>query len=165
MIIQEKVFVKNDKATFVCPKCKKTTVEDVSLLIQCDVAVRIKHGCTCGHVYDVLLERRKFYRKPVKLPGIFYLNPTDKQKRRMTVRDISRGGVKLQLDDPIQLSISDTISIEFRLDDKHKTLIKKEVIIRNSYGNQVYGAEFFSRDLKNPYDKAYDMAIGFYTYR
>ena len=161
---EEKVFIKDDKAKFICPKCKKVTIEDVSQFRDIEVVVRIKHGCTCGHSYNVLLERRKFYRKNVNLTGTFcYMN--DRNKIAMLIKDVSRGGLKMIVSHPGNFKEGDKLFVEFHLDDKHKTLIQKEVIIRNRYNNRTIGVEFTSRDMKNPYDKAYDIALGFYTYK
>lgn len=81
----------------------------------------------------------------------------------MTVRDLSRSGLKLELEKEGELKVGDKLVVEFKLDNPQKTAIKKEVLVKTTFGNYV-GTEFCSRDPNNPIDKAYDIAIGFYTF-
>jgi hypothetical protein len=160
---EQKVFINNDNmATFVCPKCKKATTADVHEYKDINKAVRIQHTCACGHSHTVLLERRQFYRKYVSIPGFYTIDGED-VKRPMTVKDLSRSGLKLKIEEEANLKIGDKLNVEFQLDNPQKTLIKKEVRVKTVMGLNV-GTAFLSRDPKNPIDKAYDVAIGFYTF-
>ncbi len=162
--MDKKVFIGPDnQATFVCPECGKTKTIDASQYKNIKKTVRLKRKCACGHSYIALLERRKFYRKEVRLPG-FYIRESDPDKRPMTVRDLSRSGLKIEVPELGNLQLGDKLSVEFRLDNVHKTQIKKEVEIKTIKDLEL-GTEFTSRELKNPFDKAYDMAIGFYTFQ
>jgi len=158
----KKVFINNDNmATFVCPKCKKQTTADVSEYKDINKAVRIQHKCSCGHSQTVLLERRKFYRKNVNISGTYVL-PQEGIRRPMTIKDLSRSGLKLELTGE-RVKVGDRLSVVFNLDNPQKTLIKKEVIVKTASGC-IIGTEFCSRDPNNAIDKAYDTAIGFYTF-
>ncbi len=158
----KKVFINNDNmATFVCPECKKQTTADVLEYKDINKAVRIQHTCSCGHSQTVLLERRKFYRKNVNIRGVYRL-PGENVQRPMTVKDLSRSGLKLVLEKE-GAKLGDNLCVEFRLDNPQRTSIKKDVIVRTVFGDSV-GTEFCSRDPNNPIDKAYDIAIGFYTF-
>jgi len=160
---EQKVFINNDNmATFVCPKCRKSTTADVSEYKDINKAVRIQHTCACGHSHTVLLERRKFYRKDVDIPGTYTVKGNSVAKA-MTVKDLSRSGLKFELHEKEDLKVGDRISVAFRLDNPQKTLIEKDVEIRTISDLNV-GTEFCSRDSKNPIDKAYDIAIGYYTF-
>lgn len=159
----KKVFINNDNmATFVCPKCKKQTTADVSEYKDINKAVRIQHTCSCGYSQTVLLERRKFYRKDVNIKGIYTL-PQERGRKPMTVMDLSRSGLKLELNGEGEVKAGDRITVEFKLDNPQKTLIKKDVIVKTAFGRMA-GTEFCSRDPNNAIDKAYDIAIGFYTF-
>ncbi|QTA87961.1 PilZ domain-containing protein [Desulfonema magnum] len=157
----KKVFINNDNlATFVCPECNKATTADVSDQMQVNKVVKIQHTCACGYSQTVLLERRKYYRKYVNIPGEYFLN---QKKMPMTVRDLSRSGLKFELTEERRLKVGDKLVVQFVLDNPQHTRIQKEVIIKKISGLYI-GTEFCSRDPNNPIDKAYDVAIGFYTF-
>ncbi len=160
----EKVFIKDDMATFVCPACGSVRRVDASRFRHIKRSVRVTRRCKCGHNHTFLLERRQFYRKAVDLPGV-YVRRGETAQRPMMVKDLSRSGVKIELppDDDGELQSGERILIEFNLDNKQRTTIKKDVYVRLVKG-VVVGTEFCSRDPGNPIDKAYDLAIGFYTY-
>jgi hypothetical protein len=162
----EKVFITaENKAAFICPKCKVSITKDVSKYKDIKKAVRLKSKCDdCGHSYIVLLERRKHYRKDVNIPGL-YISEKEKVKKAMTVKDLSRSGLKFELTDGNSVKIGDRLIVRFRLDDMNRTLIEKEVIVRTMRGQNMIGTEFCSTDPRRPKtltDKAYDMAIAHY---
>lgn len=72
----------------------------------------------------------------------------------MTVIDISRTGLKLQISGKHNLKNGDWIEVEFRLDNKVRTQINRIVNIKNVDGQYV-GASF--REVKS-----FDPVIGFY---
>jgi hypothetical protein len=74
----------------------------------------------------------------------------------MTVEDISSTGMKLKLNAPQGFTVGDHMEVDFSLDDKHRTLIKKRVIVRNIIGPFV-GVEFGPAE-------ALDKALGFYLF-
>jgi len=160
-----KVYInQDDTATFLCPKCEKMKGVDVSQVKGVGQAVRMQCTCTCGHVHTIILERRKFFRKEVDLPGHYILDG-EFEKRPMTVKDLSRSGLKFELAVERDLKADDILWVEFRLDNKQQTLIRREVVVKAVLGNgMAIGAEFVSRDPDNPFDKAYDMTIGQYTF-
>lgn len=150
------VFVnRENKAIFTCPKCTKAKTIDVSKMILEKKKLNIKVKCTCGHIYPVVLERRKFYRKKTNLPGIFTLDEIPKEFP-MTVIKISRLGIEFNSSESEKLKIDDRIGIEFRLDDKSRSLIRKKIVIKKIEGKSI-GAEFCSQD-------EYDKILGFYLF-
>jgi len=55
----DKVFIYRDrKAIIICPKCDKSKAVDVSEHVHTHEAVKLKHPCACGYVYNVLLEKQ-----------------------------------------------------------------------------------------------------------
>jgi hypothetical protein len=160
----EKVFIHDDDtATFVCPSCQKKRTIDASPYKFMDRSIMIKRKCSCGYVHVVLLERRRFIRKSVELPGS-YIVENGCMKMPMTVKDLSRSGLKIELKEIEEVDAGDTLYIEFRLDDPHRTLIKKTVVVRTIMGLTL-GVEFTPNDPANPYEKLYDTAIGYYTFK
>ncbi len=162
-MIPKKAFInKNNQATFVCPSCGDTKVVDVTKFLAIKKPVRFKRKCRCGQITPFLLERRQFYRKPVDIQGTCRVLKNDAEIP-VRIRDLSRSGLKIDLTADYPVEIGDKLFVEFRLDNKQRTLIQREVVVRKIEGLSL-GTEFTSRDPKNPIDKAYDLAIGFYTF-
>ncbi|MCP4109153.1 MAG: PilZ domain-containing protein, partial [Desulfobacteraceae bacterium] len=139
-------------ATFVCPECQKTILKDVSKYKHINKAVRVKCRCSCGHHYSVLLERRKFYRKEANLPGVFIHGPK-KFRSPMTVKDLSRRGLKFQLKAGQNFQVGEKLFVEFKLDDRQQSLVKKEIVVKSMIGSSV-GAEFCSMSPSDPSTQA-----------
>jgi len=157
----DNVFIyKDNKAIVICPKCEKSKTIDVSEDIGSKYLVRLQPKCSCGYLYIVLLERRKRHRKIVNLPGTFIYSVSKEQvdKGLMTIQDITRAGLcfKLDANTKQKFNIGDKFLLECHLDDKSRSLIKKEAIIRNIRGPFI-GVEFSSVDL-------YDRALGLYMF-
>ena len=164
----EKVFVNNNNiAVFICPECKQSRSVNVSKYKNLDKASKIKCKCPCGNSYYSILEKRKYYRKKIDFSGIYInivssIGPSfleEVGRGILRVTDISRTGLQLITNIQNDFRVNDKIMVEFRLDDKQKTLIKKKVIIKNINGT-VIGAEFCTVDPFDPTDKA----IGFYLF-
>ncbi len=156
----DRVFVTDDKmATFVCPECGNTRTADVSDYKQLDKAIRLRIQCSCGNSYSAILERRDKYRKEAKLPGKYTLNLSAKEvdEGTMTVVNISRAGLRIKFKEMPNLEVGTKFLVEFRLDDKQETLIKKDVVVKYISAHSV-GTEFCSISSSDPKDKA----IGFY---
>ncbi len=153
----EKVFVSADStATFVCPECSRARTEDVSLYLEADRPLKAKISCKCGHRFETMVDRRKHYRKPTNLVGI-YLIEEKAVTGQMTVKDISRGGLKFHIHTKPAFQVGNRVVVEFRLDDRNKTMVSKPVIIRKIKEGYV-GAQFISVDPTSATDKA----LGFY---
>jgi predicted RNA-binding Zn-ribbon protein involved in translation (DUF1610 family) len=165
MSIDNKIFIdKDNRATFVCPKCGDTAVVDVSHLRDVRKTVRLKRNCPCGHTHTALLERRRYIRKNVNLAGVFIL-PGDAVRHSMTVRDLSRTGMKIIVKETGIIAKNDRLTVEFHLDNLHKTFIRKEGIARNLFEEgRIVGLKFHTPNPDNPIDKVYDRAIAHYTF-
>jgi len=137
----QKVFIANDNtATFVCPECQKSKTANVSKYKDIEKAVRVNFKCPCGHSYSVLLERRKHIRKHLNLSGTF-VNKNTSDQGNMTITDLSRSGLRIKLNFPQKLEPGDKLDLEFTLDDKLRSVVKKEVIVR-SVKDLSIGVEF-----------------------
>jgi len=157
----EKVFIyKDNKAIIICPKCEKSKTIDVSEELGSKYLVRLKHKCSCGYLYIVLLERRKRHRKITNLQGTYscLVSGEEAANGSMAIQDITRAGLSFKLDESAsqKFNIGDKLLLEFHLDDKSKSLIKKEGVISNIRGPYI-GVEFSSVDL-------YDRALGLYMF-
>ncbi|MFC1877109.1 PilZ domain-containing protein [Thermodesulfobacteriota bacterium] len=153
----EKVYITNtNMATFICPQCKKTLTVDVSKYAQMEQTVKVKSKCSCGNEWISVLEKRKQYRKGVNLKGIYkhIVDGEEMDRGKMTIVDISAGGVKLKLDVDRSLKTGHLLKLEFKLNDSKQTPMQKIVIIRNA-NSPYYGAAFKDAD-------HYDPVMGFY---
>ena len=153
----EKVYITDSNtATFICPQCKKTLTVNVGKYAQMENTVKVKSKCSCGNQWVSVLEKRKQYRKGANLKGIYkyIVDGKEMDRGKMTVIDISAGGVKLKLDVGRDLKAGHLLELEFKLDDSKQTPITKTVVIRNA-DNPYFGAAFRDADL-------YDPVMGFY---
>jgi hypothetical protein len=135
-----KVFIAgNNTATFVCPQCGNVTTTNVAKYATVKKRVTVKCRCSCGHQFAVSLEKRRQYRKATDLPGMFfYRRPNGEQdKGSMRVVDISSSGLKLKLNVERHFNEGEILRVEFHLDDKRRTLMEKDVIVRNVHKNLV----------------------------
>ena len=156
----QKAFITRDnKVTFSCPQCKGMRTVDVTKYKALEKAVKIKVRCPCGHDYPVMIERRKQFRKAVSLPGTFSRIFNDRRagSGTMVVKDVSRNGLQIRVNDSSYMKAGDILEVEFKLDDNKRSPIRKEVVIRKIVGYDL-GTEFTSVDAGNASDKA----IGFY---
>ena len=153
----QRVFVnKENKATFTCPNCTKARIVDVSKFLGVKANAKLKAKCPCGHSYSVMLERRKFYRKETKLPGIFTTSKSA-QEIPMTVANLSRSGLRFLTSETRGIEVGDQITVEFHLDDKNNSKIKKKAIVK-SIADGAVGSEFSFVDEQ-------DKVLGFYLFR
>lgn len=150
-----------DTAFFQCPECQVSKEANISKYKTMATSVTLRVKCPCGNSYSVTLERRKFYRKATNFPGKFMFSPLegDDQKGTMTVLDISKGGLKFKMSSAPLFQKGDILEVEFNLDNKNRTLIKKQVFVRN-VKDSIVNVEYCSFDTSDAGDKA----IGFYLY-
>jgi hypothetical protein len=154
--MSKSVFVNSEnKVVFTCPQCTKSKTADVSKFLGQKSDSQIKVRCRCGHVFQVTLERRKFYRKKTMLHGFYTLENSLKQFP-ITVVNLSRRGLEFKTSQSHLRKVGEKLSVEFRLDDKKKSLIKKEVVIRRVDKDNI-GGEFCFQD-------EYDKVLGFYFF-
>ncbi len=155
-----KVFITSEgQATFVCPECERSRTVAVAENEKLARAARVRVKCPCGHQYPVTLERRQFFRKAVNLSGSFFqtVNGRHVDGGTMAVVDLSRTGMRLRLNEKRPLRIGDTLLVEFHLDDRQHSLIRRESVVRRIDGSDL-GAEFIAAAATD----ANSRAIGFY---
>ncbi len=158
----EKIFLTENKTvTTTCPRCGKSKTADASPYCAIDKPVRLKINCSCGHQYPVFLERRRHYRKAVDLRGSFFHKAYNGivTQGGMTVKNLSRNGVRLRLDMDQNIRVGDSVFVDFNLDDSARSKIRKEVIARHKRGS-IVDAEFASVSEGDPSDRA----LGFYLF-
>ena len=163
-----KFFVNQEGDVIVqCPLCENSKTVSVSSYKGKQFAMKVK--CTCGHVFPINLDFREHYRKPTFLEGNYLktnLNlesfyekvpqkrniPPDKKRNvinNCTVKDISVGGLGLDIWGDHTIEKGDHLFIKFILDNKKRSLIQCELTVRTVQNNYV-GAEFKEKLDFNP---------------
>lgn len=153
----QKVYITSkNTATFICPECQRSTTVDVSKYANIDKKVKVNVKCACEAAFTVELEKRRKYRKATNLPGQYTYHPEGgpHYNGSMRIVDISSTGLKVELNVERSMNVGNMMDVEFHLDDKKRTLIKKKVIIRNVKKSSV-GVSFREQDMD-------DSALGFY---
>ena len=158
----DKLYITQDnKATLACPACERSRIIDASPYVTLSRVVRLRVKCPCGHAYAAQLERRRFFRKPVRLKGAYSQAPGGRHvgKGSLAILDLSRSGVKMRLGREKALRVGDRIVVEFQLDDRKRSNVRQETVVRRIAGADL-GAEFTPTDPADPNTKA----IGFYLF-
>ena len=130
----EKVYITiSQMANFVCPKCGRSKRVDVSRYVSLDRLVNVRVKCPCGYAYTALLEKRKKYRRPTNLHGSYIriIGGKEMSQGLMTVRNLSAGGMKLHVGCSHGCEVGDALQVEFHLDDTQRSLIRRQVVVRN----------------------------------
>jgi len=149
----EKVFVNAEgEVTVVCANCNTPKVFNVLHLRDRPHYLKVK--CHCGNVFIVELDFRQTYRKGTKLSGNFTMLPPSLERGVCVVIDLSLTGLRFQTIGAQKLQIGQRGYIDFDLDNKKKTHIRKEVIIRKIEGNE-YGCQFVE-------NQGFEKELGFY---
>lgn len=153
---------RNESAILVCPKCQRTMMLDCRDYIDAEAKVHIRHSCACGYSNLVFLERRRTPRKSIRLPG-FFAPVSGGVQRRMTVKNLSRSGLRFELEDAASLHIGQEWMVGFQLEDDARTYIRKTVVIRKIADATHSHADFVpSTTDPTPSEKAHDRAISNY---
>lgn len=146
-------------ASYICPSChtvgsaelpsQRSSIKPIRVSVRCD---------GCGSGLDLLVERRAFARKSVRLPGTL-VHDKHHRAQPMTVLDLSRGGVGFETDHPRELKPGDKLTLEFVLE---RTTIRRTVRVCSVAGRRV-GAAFVAP--KKPYDRLCDAVISMFVRR
>lgn len=150
---QERTFVKDDDvAIIVCPDCSAAKSISVTQFRNAQHTVTVK--CKCGHSFKVLLDFRQSYRKPTNLTGTFAMRPPAVGGGLVKIRNVSLTGLCFEVHGVHDIKIGQKVDIEFTLDNRKETHIKKKAIIRSVRGHLI-GCEFHQ-------DQAFEKDLGFY---
>jgi hypothetical protein len=130
----------NDTATIACPACE--TIKHISTQQFRYARHTITVRCQCQHSFTVLLNFRRFYRKQTSLTGTYA--PTGKGGAGggfIHVNNLSRNGIGFTVSGMHQIEKGQEIQLEFQLNDKKKTTLKKRAVVRSVRQNAI-GCEF-----------------------
>ena len=150
-----KTYVRQDNtAVLTCPHCgaQKTISADSFRGRKHQLTVK----CSCRQTFKAFLEFRHKVRKKTFLRGT-YINHTQRGKKcDLVILDISVRGLTFTSLDAATPEVGDELSIEFTLDDEHKTDVRRDAIVKYVRRSSV-GCEF-----EIPGD-AFDGPLGYYV--
>lgn len=140
----ERIFVtSNSMATISCPECGKTMRKNVSKFMNHKAQIRLKCKCSCQHSFPVILERRLSIRKDVNLWGHIIQGS---KKNTITIKDISRNGVRIKILQEIILEEGQEIVIYFTLDDPNRSEVSKRVNVIKIHSPTIISCEFLNKN-------------------
>ena len=61
----------SNTAVVACSSCNRQRVVDISKYLDVPKEVKLKVRCKCGNTWSVVLEKRRFFRHNIRLPGTF----------------------------------------------------------------------------------------------
>lgn len=98
-------------------------------------------ACTCGQLFQLRPNHRKFHRKPVQLMG-YYVDATgDSPAGDIVVHDLSFGGLQFQTTGPHTLTLDMPLRVHFTFPDKPSHVICQVIRVRYVAG-QTIGASW-----------------------
>ena len=143
----------NNTATLVCPSCGVSKLVDTGSFRHGRHTINVR--CICQHEFTVLLDFRRNYRKPTSLPGTYVIiSEGGVGGGIIHVNNISRGGVGFTVSGIHRIEPGQELRIEFQLNDKNKTVLKKHAVVVSVRENMIGCAFIFNAEM--------DKALGFY---
>lgn len=150
----QKVFVNDDfEGIVVCPQCEKRKRANFSTF-RGRKNRTLKAKCICNTRFDIVVDFRRSYRKKTDITGMYTRLSYKKDKGEMHILNLSAYGIGFRTSTMPVFSIGDKVRLQFTLDDKKKSEIEKDAIVRNVEGDYV-GCEF--TDLTQ-----HERTLGFY---
>ena len=150
----ELLHVDNDgKVTFICKKCGESRRESGAKYKYHTGSIKIE--CKCKNVCEVWLEFRQSFRRETSLDGVHFRTSHPDDCRKMIVRNLSLGGCRFETKKECTLVPGEEILVEFVLDDRKGSTIKKKAVVIYVQGYNV-GCKF------STLPGSIDSELGFY---
>ena len=150
-----KTYIRPDNtAAITCPQCGRQKNLHVDSLKGHKSKIKIK--CSCKNIFTVTLEFRHRVRKLTNLRGTCINHSQKDNRSNIKVRNISVSGLEFSSLDASNFKIDDELTLQFTLDDEHRSEIRKEATVRDVRTNSV-GCEFVGSG-----DLAFVGPLGFY---
>lgn len=130
----QKLFLsESNKAILACNICNRQKVVDMTRYLAKGGVSMFKVNCTCGNSWTLFIEKRRYARKTTNLPGDFFIFRDNRavDNGHMLVVNMSQKGLGLKLNRTKDIAVDDTLKVEFYLDNKEHTFIKRTVQVRN----------------------------------
>jgi hypothetical protein len=137
-----------------CPHCGVVKTVKVAEKHKNRRTPPVRGRCTCGFTFQVFFEVRKTYRKETNLWGYYTNLSTGEDQGRIQVIDLSIAGIGFTTAEAHGLAKGDEVKVKFRLDDKKRSVVEKDVVV-NMVKDKRVGCRFKESD-------EYDNVLGFY---
>lgn len=137
------VLTQDNETLIECPHCGFQKIINIAKFFKRSKPENFVSKCKCGYSFSVVVERRKFERHYFDTNGSV-LRERGRGKPEsiaITVKDLSRSGVKFVTEKNEALEAGANIVITFEFNDNRKTFFIKEATVRNVKG-KVVRAEF-----------------------
>jgi len=135
----KKIYVRPDNSVVLtCPHCGHQREVLVSLF-RGKRKLRIK----CCDTFRVIIEFRRRVRKRTQLSGTYINHSQNDRQGDLVILDLSVTGLAFTCPNFHLFNVGEELTIEFTLDDEHKTAIRKEAIVRGIRKGSA-GCEFTS---------------------
>jgi len=137
------VLTQDNETLIECPHCGFQKIINIAKFFKRSKPENFVSKCKCGYSFSVVVERRKFERHYFDTNGSV-LRESGRGKPEgiaITVKDLSRSGVKFVTEKNEALEAGANIVITFEFNDNRKTFFIKEATVRNVEGKDVR-AEF-----------------------
>jgi hypothetical protein len=142
----------DNMAVIKCPQCG--TARTVNAAKLDNPRGPLKARCKCGAAFGILFEVRKAYRKETRLHGNYVKDSAGEEQGRIIVRNISLSGIGFTTLTKHNLKQGDNVRLKFTLDDKRRSEIEKNGVVR-VVNDKSIGCQFTGSDQQ-------DDALGFY---
>lgn len=135
-----RVYLNEERSgTVVCQKCGNSKHVQFS---NEKIPVTVTAKCSCGCAYLIHFEKRKHYRKTVKILAKYTINGEMSGNSLMQVTDISQGGLGAMKKGGEMLRPNQNIRVSFQLDDKQVNCVASVCHV----SKERFGAKFLSMD-------------------
>jgi hypothetical protein len=143
-VMAEKVLIDGDnRATFTCPACHSQKTVVVSGFPEEGPPRRISCRCPCGNRFAAVVERRRSARRELNLPGRF-ISQRSPFRGLIRVLNISRSGVRVQVNGRPRFAAGERLLLEFELDDANRSTVRREVEVLSILENR-FSARFTAK--------------------
>ena len=143
----------DDTTTITCPGCNKS--KNVTVTQFRDKKHTLHVTCSCRKKFSVNLDFRSQYRKKVNLSGTYRIvKPPGGGYGEVHIQNISWDGIGFTVFNMPDLRKGQVVELTFKLDDRRKSKLVKQVRICSVIDNYV-GSEFSDKGL-------YEKSLGFY---
>jgi len=150
-----KTYIRPDNTAVIsCPHCgRQKTLQVDSFKVH---KSKLKIKCGCKSIFTVNLEFRKRKRKRTSLRGTFINHSKKGLRGNIKVINVSVSGLEFTSLEAEKFAINDELTLEFTLDDEHRSEIRKDAAVKSVRTKSV-GCEFTGAG-----GLAFDGPLGFY---
>lgn len=144
---QKIFFAVKKNVAFTCGACSISQSVDITKGGSYERAIAVKCRCDCGQCFEVLPDKRVADRQEVCFQGVYLYTDYfgDRLKGAMTVKNISRFGLQMKMEEEHDFLPGDNFDVVMKLEVEESVTVKKSVVVRNTC-NSSLGSEFIEAE-------------------